>query len=174
MLHFRGSIRDLDIGGNCQSQKSCNFDHFFVSRLPAALEQCRGGARRTWRGTVSGVGLGSMVWRRYGAVGRYAHGAMERHRCSVANRHGTAWWDNTYPASWSGRVQWCGKARARRCGVVQVWCLERTRRCAMEWRGFGAVGCARCDVIGKCGVRWRQFFGFAAKMGKLQKVSKTS
>lgn len=47
-----------------------------------------GGARRTWRGTVSGVGLGSMVWRRYGAVGRYAHGAMERHRCSVAKRHG--------------------------------------------------------------------------------------
>ena len=133
-----------------------------------------GGARRTWRGTVSGVGLGSMVWRRYGAVGRYAHGAMERHRCSVVNRHGTAWWDDTYPASWSGRVQWCGKARARRCGVVQVWCLERTRRCAMEWRGFGAVGCARCDVIGKCGVRWRRFFGFAAKMGKLQKVSKTS
>lgn len=43
LLHFRGSIRDLDIGGNCQSQKSCNFDHFFVSRLPAALEQCRGG-----------------------------------------------------------------------------------------------------------------------------------
>ena len=29
-----------------------------------------------------------MVWRRYGAVGRYAHGAMERHRCSIANRRG--------------------------------------------------------------------------------------
>ena len=37
---------------------------------------------------MSGVGLGSMVWRRCGAVGRYAHGAMERHRCSVAKRHG--------------------------------------------------------------------------------------
>ena len=47
-----------------------------------------GGARRTQRGTVSGVGLGSMVWRRYGAVGRYAHSAMEWHRCSVAKRHG--------------------------------------------------------------------------------------
>ena len=46
------------------------------------------GGERTWRGTMSGVGLGSMVWRRYGALGRYAYGAMERHRCSVANRHG--------------------------------------------------------------------------------------
>lgn len=46
------------------------------------------GGERTWRGTVSGVGLGSMVWRRYGAVGRFAHSAMERHGYGVANRHG--------------------------------------------------------------------------------------
>ena len=109
------------------------------------------GGRSAQRGTVSGVGLGSMVWRRYGALGRYAHGAMERHRCNGVERRG------------HGAV-----------GVMQVWCLERTRRYAMGWRGFGAVGCARCGVIGKCGVRWRLFFGFAARMGKLQKVSKTS
>lgn len=47
-----------------------------------------GEAKQTQCGTVSGVGLGSMMWRRYGALGRYAYGAMERHRCSVANRRG--------------------------------------------------------------------------------------
>lgn len=82
---------------------------------------------------------------------------------------GTAWWDNTYPASWSGRVQWCEKARARRCGVVQVWCLERTRRCAMEWRGFGAVGCARCDVIGKCGGAVEAVFRVRCQNGQIAK-----
>lgn len=174
MLHFRGSIRDLDIGGNCQSQKSCNFDHFFVSRLPAALEQCRGGevdlARYCERhgGLAAWCGAGTAPWVDTLTAPWSGTGAALRIGA------GTAWWDNTYPASWSGRVQWCEKARARRCGVVQVWCLERTRRCAMGWRGFGAVGCARCSVIGKCGVRWRLFFGLAARMGKLQKVSKTS
>ena len=155
MLHFRGSIRDLDIGGNCQSQKSCNFDHFFVSRLPAALEQCRGGARQTWRGTVSGVGLGGMVWRRYGAVGRYAHGAMERHRCSVANRHGygvvgqyvlgimkrtgAMVWKSAGAALWgdadvvlgANAALRHGMARIRRCGVRPLW-RHREVRGAVE------------------------------------------
>lgn len=173
MLHFRGSIRDLDIGAIANRKKVAILITFLFPDFRQLWSSAEG-ARWTWRGAVSGVGLGSMVWRRCGAVGRYAHGAMERHRCSVANRHGTAWWDDAYPASWSGRVQWCGKAWARRCGVTQVWCLERTRRYAKGWCGFGAVGCARCGVIGKRAVRWRLFFGLAARMGKLQKVSKTS
>lgn len=48
------------------------------------------GARWTWRGAVSGVGLGSMVWRRYGAVGRYAYGAMERTGAVLRIGTGTA------------------------------------------------------------------------------------
>ena len=154
MLHFWGSIRDLDIGGDCQSQKSCNFDHFFVSRLPAALEQCRGG-RGAQCGTVSGVGLGSMVWRRYGAVGRYAHGAMERHRCSVAKRHGCGAAGRCVPSIMerhgcngvksAGAALWGGAgvvlganaalrhgmARIRRCGVRPLW-RHREVRGAVE------------------------------------------
>lgn len=107
MLHFRGSIRDLDIGGNCQSQNSCNFDHFFVSRLPAALEQCRGGARRPVR-----------YCERRGA---WQHGvAQVRRRGSIrTRRHGAA------------RVQWREKARARRCGVRPLW-RHREVRGAVE------------------------------------------
>lgn len=155
MLHFWGSIRDLDIGGDCQSQKSCNFDHFFVSRLPAALEQCRGGGRGAQCGTVSGVGLGSMVWRRYGAVGRYAHGAMERHRCSVAKRDGCGAAGRCVPSIMErhgcngvekrrrGAVGWCGcgawsergatpwDGRIRRCGVRPLW-RHREVRGAVE------------------------------------------
>lgn len=126
MLHFWGSIRDLDIGGDCQSQKSCNFDHFFVSRLPAALEQCRGG-RGAQCGTVSGVGLGSMVWRRYGAVGRYAHGAMERHRCSVAKRDGCG----AGVVLGANAALRHGMARIRRCGVRPLW-RHREVRGAVE------------------------------------------
>lgn len=155
MLHFRGSIRDLDIGGNCQSQKSCNFDHFFVSRLPAALEQCRGGGRGAQCGTVGGVGLGSMVWRRYGAVGRFAHSAMERHGYGVANRHGygvvgqyvpgimertgAMVWKSAGAALWGGAGAVLGAnaalrqgmARIRRCGVRPLW-RHREVRGAVE------------------------------------------
>lgn len=174
LLHFRGSIRDLDIGGNCQSQKSCNFDHFFVSRLPAALEQCRGGetdpARYCERRGAWQHGVAQL--RRRGSIRARRHGAAQVQRCEKGRvRCGGTMRTQHHGAA---RVQWCGKAQARRCGVVRVWCLERTRRYAMGWRGFGAVGCARCGVIGKCGVRWRLFFGLAARMGKLQKVSKTS
>lgn len=83
----------------------------------------RGGARRTQRGTVSGVGLGSMVWRRYGAVGRYAHSAMEWHRCSVAKRHGY--------------------------GVVGQYVpgiMERHGRNGVKRRERGAVGWCRCGA----------------------------
>lgn len=107
LLHFRGSIRDLDIGGNCQSQKSCNFDHFFVSRLPAALEQCRGGGE---------ADLARYCERR----GTWQHGvAQVRRRGSIRARHHGA-----------ARVQWRGKAWAWRCGVMQVW------RCGVRplWR----------------------------------------
>ena len=58
-----------------------------------------------------------MVWRRYGAVGRYAHGVMERHRCSVAKRDG------------------CGAAG--RC-VPSI--MERHGCNGVEKRGRGAVG----------------------------------
>ncbi len=110
--------------------------------------------------------------RRRGSIRARRHGAAQVQRCEKARaRCGGTMRTRHHGAA---RVQWCGKAWARRCGVMQVWCLERTRRYAMGWRGFGAVECACCDVIGKCGARWRQFFGFAAKMGKLQKVSKTS
>lgn len=132
MLHFRGSIRDLDIGGNCQSQKSCNFDHFFVSRLPAALEQCRGG-RGAQCGTVSGVGLGSMVWRRYGAVGRYAHGAMERHRCNGVKRRerGAVGGGGAGVMLGANAALRHGMARIRRCGVRPLW-RHREVRGAVE------------------------------------------
>lgn len=114
-----------------------------------------GGVRRTWRGTVSGVGLGSMVWRRYGAVGRYAHGAMERHRCSVVNRHGygvmgrcvpgimkrtgAMVWKSAGAALWgdAGVVLGAnaalrhGIARIRRCGVRPLW-RHREVRGAVE------------------------------------------
>lgn len=144
MLHFRGSIRDLDIGGNCQSQKSCNFDHFFVSRLPAALEQCRGGEtdlarccerRGVWQHGVAQV-------RRCGLIRARRHGAAQVQRCEKARvRCGGTMRTRHHGAA---RVQWCGKAWARRCGVMQVWRLERTWRC----------GVAR---IRRCGVRplWR-------------------
>lgn len=144
MLHFRGSIRDLDIGGNCQSQKSCNFDHFFVSRLPAALEQCRGGEtdlarccerRGVWQHGVAQV-------RRCGSIRARRHGAAQVQRCEKARvRCGGTMRARHHGAA---RVQWCGKAWARRCGVMQVWRLERTWRCGM----------AR---IRRCGVRplWR-------------------
>lgn len=133
-----------------------------------------GGVRRTWRGTVSGVGLGSMVWRRYGAVGRYAHGAMERHRCSVVNRHGygvmgrcvpgimkrtgAMVWKSAGAALWGDAGVVLGANAALRHGIARI------RRCGVRplWRHR------------KVGVRWRLFFGFAARMGKLQKVSKTS
>lgn len=90
MLHFRGSIRDLDIGGNCQSQKSCNFDHFFVSRLPAALEQCRGGGetdparycerRGTWQHGVAQVRRRGVV---LGANAALRQGMVRIRRCGV-------------------------------------------------------------------------------------------
>lgn len=154
MLHFWGSIRDLDIGGDCQSQKSCNFDHFFVSRLPAALEQCRGG-RGAQCGTVSGVGLAAWCgagtapwvdthtapWSGTGAALRKGTGAVRR--------------DDAYPASWSGTgaMVWKsagaalwggagvvlganaalrhGMARIRRCGVRPLW-RHREVRGAVE------------------------------------------
>lgn len=131
LLHFRGSIRDLDIGGNCQSQKSCNFDHFFVSRLPAALEQCRGGGeadlarycerRGAWQHGVAQV-------RRRGSIRARRHGAAQVQRCEKARvRCGGTMRTRHHGAA---RVQWCGKARARRCGVMQVW------RCGVRplWR----------------------------------------
>lgn len=133
-----------------------------------------GGARRpvrycerrgAWQHGVAQV-------RRRGSIRTRRHGAAQVQRCEKGRvRCGGTMRTQHHGAA---RVQWCGKAQARRCGVVRVWCLERTRRYAMGWRGFGAVGCARCGVIGKCGVRWRLFFGLAARMGKLQKVSKTS
>lgn len=154
MLHFRGSIRDLDIGGNCQSQKSCNFDHFFVSRLPVALEQCRGGEvdlarccerRGAWQHGVAQV-------RRRGSICSRRHGA---HRCSVANRHecgvmgrcvpgimkrtGAMVWKSAGAALWgdAGVVLGAnaalrhGMARIRRCGVRPLW-RHREVRGAVE------------------------------------------
>lgn len=152
MLHFRGSIRDLDIGGNCQSQKSCNFDHFFVSRLPAALEQCRGGGkadlarycerRGTWQhGVAPWVDTRTAPWSGTGAALRKGTGAVRR--------------DDAYPASWSGTgaMEWKsagaalwggagvalganaalrhGMARIRRCGVRPMW-RHREVRGAVE------------------------------------------
>ena len=123
LLHFRGSIRDLDIGGNCQSQKSCNFDHFFVSRLPAALEQCRGGGetdlarycerRGAWQHGVAQV-------RRRGSICSRRHGA---HRCSVANRHEYGVMGRCVP------------------GIMERYGCNGVKR-----RERGAVGWCRCGV----------------------------
>lgn len=105
--------------------------------------------------------------RRRGSIRARRHGAAQVQRCEKGRvRCGGTMRTRHHGAA---RVQWCEKARARRCGVVQVWCLERMRRCAMGWRGFGAVGCARCDVIGKCGVRWRQFFRVRCQNGQIAK-----
>lgn len=175
MLHFRGSIRDLDIGGNCQSQKSCNFDHFFVSRLPAALEQCRGG-RGAQRGTVSGVGLGSMVWRKYGALGRYAHGAMERHRCSVANRRGYGVMGRCVPGIME-RHGCNGVKRCERGAVGWCRCGAWSERGAAPWDGadsalWGAPavtswGSARCG--GGCFSVWLPEWANCKKFPKLHR-----
>lgn len=64
-----------------------------------------------------------MVWRRYGAVGRYAHGAMERHRCSVAKRDGC------------GAAGRCVPSIMERHGCNGV---EKRRRGAVGWCGCGA------------------------------------
>lgn len=88
---------------------------------------------------------------------------------------GAVWWDDAYPASWSGTgaMVWKGVGTALwgDAGVV-----------------LGANAALRHGMvrIRRCGVRplWRHrevrgaveavFFGFVARMGKLQKVSKTS
>lgn len=146
MLHFRGSIRDLDIGGNCQSQKSCNFDHFFVSRLPAALEQCRGGEtdparycerRGAWQHGVAQV-------RRCGSIRARRHGAAQVQRCE------------------KGRVRCGGTMRTRHHGAARVqWCGKGAS--AALWGGAGVVLGANAALrhgiarIRRCGVRplWR-------------------
>ena len=174
MLHFRGSIRDLGLGGNCQSQKSCNFVDFFVPDSGSSGAAPRG-ARWTWRGTVSGVGLGSMVWRRCGAVGRYARrrhgggtGAALRKGTGAVRR------DDAYPASWSGTG-------------AMVW---KSAGAAL-WGGAGVVLGANAALrhgmarIRRCGVRpmWRHrkvrgaveaVFRFRCQNGQIAKSSKTS
>lgn len=70
LLHFRGSIRDLDIGGNCQSQKSCNFDHFFCF-------QTSGSSGAVPRGGE--VDLARCCERR----GAWQHGVAQVRRCGV-------------------------------------------------------------------------------------------
>lgn len=113
------------------------------------------GGRGAQCGTVSGVGLGSMVWRRYGAVGRYAHGAMGGTGAALRKGTGAVRRDDAYPASWSGTgaMVWKsagaalwggagvvlganaalrhGMARIRRCGVRPLW-RHREVRGAVE------------------------------------------
>ncbi len=73
-----------------------------------------GEAKQTQCGTVSGVGLGSMVWRRYGALGDTrtvpwsGTGAVLRIGAGAVRR------DDAYPASWSGTgaMVWKGASAA--------------------------------------------------------------
>lgn len=105
--------------------------------------------------------------RRRGSIRTRRHGAAQVQRCEKGRvRCGGTMRTQHHGAA---RVQWCGKAQARRCGVVRVWCLERTRRYAMGWRGFGAVGCARCGVIGKCGGAVEAVFRFGCQNGQIAK-----
>jgi len=114
LLHFRGSIRDLDIGGNCQSQKSCNFDLFFVSSLPAALEQCRGG--RDGPSAVLWAAWGLAAWCGAGTAPWVDTRTAPWSGTGAALRKGTGavWWDDAYPASWSGTgaMVWKGASAA--------------------------------------------------------------
>ena len=72
--------------------------------------------------------------RRRGSIRTRRHGAAQVQRCEKGRvRCGGTMRTQHHGAA---RVQWCGKAQARRCGVVRVWCLERTRRCGVRplWR----------------------------------------
>lgn len=176
MLHFRGSIRDLDIGGNCQSQKSCNFDHFFCFQTSGSFGAVPRGGRGAQRGTVSGVGLGSMVWRKYGALGRYAHGAMERHRCSVANRRGYGVMGRCVPGIME-RHGCNGVKRCERGAVGWCRCGAWSERGAAPWDGadsalWGAPavtswGSARCG--GGCFSVWLPEWANCKKFPKLHR-----
>ena len=151
-------------------KKVANFDHLFCFQTSGSSGAVPTGGeadlarycerRGAWQHGVAQV-------RRRGSIRARRHGAAQVQRCEKARvRCGGTMCTRHHGAA---RVQWCGKARARRCGVMQVWCLERTRRYAMGWRGFGAVGCARCGVIGKCGVRWRLIFRFGCQNGQIAK-----
>ena len=90
LLRFCAAIRDWGARNNCQSQKSCNSDRFFVSGLlggppEAVLGRCGPDAERgvdLARGRVDSMQRQGIAWpRRLGAVRVPRQGvAQVRHR----------------------------------------------------------------------------------------------
>lgn len=50
-----------------------------------------------------------------------------------------------------------------------MWLSGAARARGMGWRVFGAVGCARCGVIGKCGGAVEAVFRFRCQNGQIAK-----